>query len=213
MDPHSRKELFDEIFGSGMILPASAHLAQSAMEYKCLTGPQRTTLRSRFPGPSVEALETIVRYLIRQLPLEGSTRTHFTCLDLLAGDLDRIFLSVEKWYEAIPNGFVFDAERLVLEGAAVRPRDLLWRLDMAFVEAMSYEYPIPEMVGQALNAAIEETLMNGQFFGKDAIVYLRNLTSGPRVIPGPPLEKSEVVWNGPLPLEMALEAWREGEKR
>lgn len=205
-EPFKREALFDQVLELGEIIPATLRVARSEMNYECFTGPASVNLRSRFRNSgrhALEALEEMAVDIVDQLPEDGSKQTHFNCVDLLAGDLDRVFLSPGRWY-AVPNGFVFDAIELLEEGAAFRPVDLLGQLDRGLQEVSRGNYPNISEARYAIEAEIQDVLQSGQFFGAQAVRRLKSYVKSKKTL-------GELVWDGPLPLDLAIEGWKEGK--
>lgn len=205
-EPFKREALFDQVLELGEIIPATLRVARSEMEFECFNGPASVNLRSRFKDSgryALEALEEMAVDVIDQLPEEGTKQTHFNCVDLLAGDLDLVFLSPGRWY-AVPNGFVFDAMELLEEGAAFRPIDLLGQLDLGLKEVSQSNYPNVSEARYAIEAEIQDVLQNGQFFGSQAVRRLKSYIKSGKTL-------GELVWDGPLPLDLAIEGWKENK--
>ncbi len=206
-----RTRLFDAILKEGVILPANQRLARAVMEERCFskTKTRGMPLAGEFPdatGSAFQALKSLAREIVNTLPEEGSTDTKFTCLDLLAGDLNRVFLTVGRgWFGNIQNGFIFDAEELIRNGARVRDRDVLDDIHRAITKMMKRTYrSLPRAksaIRGAIRAAVAAHVSSGSRALGDIEICLEN----------PPCA-AELTWNGPLPLDHAVEAWREGER-
>lgn len=205
-EPWKREALFDQVLKLGEIVPATLRIARSEMNYECFNGPASVNLRSRFKDSgryALEALEEMAVDVIDQLPEDGSKQTHFNCVDLLAGDLDLVFLSIDRWYD-VHNGFVFDAVKLIKEGATFRPVDLLGQFDRGLQEISRGNYPNVSEARYAIEAEIQDVLSSGQFFGSQAIRRLKTYVKSKKTL-------GELVWDGPLPLDLAIEGWKENK--
>jgi len=102
-----RALLLDRILEEGFVSPATERVKRAEMEEECFGDAYVEPLDIRFQHASREglrALREMARDVIGRLPEEGTTHTLFNCVDLLAGDLGRIFLSLGNWYQGIPNG-------------------------------------------------------------------------------------------------------------
>ena len=128
--------------------------------------------------------------------------TGLFCGDFLAGDAFSVFLSTGWWgridENLTPNGFVFDAEDLIRRGAVVRG-DLL----------SSYDYTIPEAawlegsaasIRRQLERHLDELQKENELKGDAAITHLKK----------DPDEWEELVFRGPIDLDLAVEMWDNG---
>jgi len=203
--PAKRRAYLDGILALGEIVPAIKRVRRSEMQAECF-GAQGSNAIASFTAASREAkraLTQMAREKIALLPKDGTTHTMFNCMDLIAGDFERIFLSVGNWY-SWPNGFVFDAEELLMAGAGYRTRDLLGFYHFEVEHAAQFTY---DSVGDALREleqVIEDVREHQETTGRTAVTLLQNDCSGEDGCPG------EIVWPGALPLELAVETWRDG---
>lgn len=208
--PKERRAFMDQILQLGEIIPAVDRIQQHEMYNECFTKESQGghTVQSLSRGSSLEAIEAMAamaREKISLLPLVGSTHTMFNCLDLLAGDFERVFMSLGGWYSA-PTGFVFDAEELLMAGASYRPRDLLGYYGNRLEKAVGFTYDSVEDARRELDSVFESVRDDHESTGKEAITLLRADCGGGVTCPG------EIVWPGSLPLGLAIEMWREGRK-
>lgn len=202
--PEERSAFLDQILDLGEIIPAVDRVQRSEMRDECFGDSQGCQDIPSFTGSpkAIKALELIAEDKIAMLPERGSTRTMFNCLDLLAGDFERIFLSIGDWYN-FPSGFVFDAEELLKKGAAYRSTDLLSWYRYEVDAAVNRVYGSVKEARRGVEAAINKVLINRQSIGKEAVTLLR-ADCAPGKCPG------EIVWPGSLPLGLAIEMWSEG---
>ena len=204
--PAERRKFLNSILEIGEIVPAIERVERREMESECFGDSQGSQdIPSFHAGPEAKAALTLMaEEKLALLPMEGTTHTMFNCLDLIAGDFERVFLSVGDWYN-FPNGFVFDAEELIRAGAAYRPRDLLgyYREEVERVVRLTYD-SIEDAV-RFIEEAIQDVRDDYESTGKEALTLLRADCAG-EGCPG------EIVWPGPLPLGRAIEMWREGRK-
>lgn len=209
--PAQRKTFLDQILKIGEIIPAIERVQRREMYNECFTEEAqgahsvREISRGRFGPEAKEALTIMAQEKLSLLPEEGTTHTMFNCLDLIAGDFEQIFLSVKDWYN-FPNGFVFDAEALIADGAAYRPRDILGYYGAAVEEVGQFTYDSVEDARREIEEAIKQVRYDHESTGKEALTLLRADCSSKDGCPG------EIVWPGSLPLGLAIEMWREGRR-
>lgn len=204
MGSEHRMALLDVVLATGRILPAVDRLDRSEMAKECFD-EEDARLEDRFETATpraMQALKSVARGWIRRLPEEGSRHTNFTCVDLLAGDLDRVFLSIGEWQGSFATGLVFDAADLIRRGAEIRTTDLLDRLDWAIRNAVERTYRSQREAKDAIQAAVEHVLENRTVAGEPALYALADCVRYPGTC--------ELTWEGALPLDVAIEVWREG---
>lgn len=208
--PEQRKAFLKQVLDLGEIVPAIQRIQRQEMYNECFTeqsqgGHSVHELLPRDSGADAsEALILMVKEKVALLPEDGSTHTMFNCLDLLAGDFERVFLSVKDWYNS-PNGFVFDAEELLMAGARYRPRDLLGYYAQAVEGFVDLTYDSVEDARRELKRALANVRKSHEATGETGI-YLLRTDCAKEACPG------EVIWLGPLPLQLAIEMWREGRQ-
>lgn len=217
MSSEERAQLLNFILRVGTILPATHRVKRQEMVDECFeikfesTDPIYRKFKDATPK-AMKALEQMAREWVNRLPEEGTVHTLFTCTDLLAGDLDNIFLSVEGWHQAIDNGFVFDAEELLRNGAHFRYTDFLGRFSDAIEEAIKHDYPTVKEARWMIEGLLTGVLDDRATRGEEGIYDLRDCIAGAGDYEGARgCYKGEVVWTGPLSVDLATEIWREGE--
>lgn len=145
--------------------------------------------------------------------------TMLFCVDFLAGDFMNVFLTPGRFTNAAmarawpASGFAFDALELIRRGAEYRSEDLLFHfrnvvsqtLRSDFGEHGAYEF---------LKLGLEEAHRRA-LSGDDAIEALQIFRNTPHE-PSGRREKSwpanaEIVWRGPLPIDLATEFWVDKE--
>jgi hypothetical protein len=204
--------LFDKVFAEGKILPARARLTQSEMRRRCVHSAVKDFLgvegdlfkdcREKSPN-AWRAIGEILDEVVDTLPVEGESNTMFSCLDMLAGDLDRIFLSVERWFGNIENGFVFDAKDMIRNGAVVRHRDILDDIYRALGRVCERDFKTVSGARRAIEKAVSGAINKNTYHLTQAMEFLEDCVKRPPCI-------AELVWTGPLPIGAAIEAWRDG---
>lgn len=205
----------DEIMEVGELLPAIDRLDRDEMKAECFTGKNRgSTIRQKWPRATpiaLKALEEMAREKIRELPQSGLGRSLFNCADLLAGDLEVIFLRPGDWY-SVPNGFVFDAQELMEQGACFRPRDLLGEYVNALDVVVRQKYRSVARAREEIIAMIDLVKGEMQSCGPTAYKVLEACMKGDGICADRQNEDHELVWPGPLPLSMATEVWKNGKQ-
>lgn len=201
-------DLFDRILAEGVLWPASHRLSRAEMENRCFDPKhprgQPFTEEFRLADPNtLKALTEMAREVTRKLPADGDPHTKFTCLDLLAGDLGLIFMTVDRWFGNIQNGFVFDAEELIRHGAKVRDRDVMDDIHRAIAQVSHKEFKTVAGARRSMERAIHQAVSAHTLHGEAALEEIRYCTQNPPC-------SAELVWRGPLTLDAAAEAWRDG---
>lgn len=210
MEPEEYSKLLAHVMEIGEIVPASRRIARREMEEECFGKRQGIRLRDRFRRSTPEAIgamEKIAWKAVSELPEQGTSHTMFNCVDVLAGDLDRVFLSVKDWY-AIPNGLVFDAEQLLSMGAAFRPQDALTAVSRELEHLSKKEFDDEEEALSEIQESIREVVDFSSLYGHEARRALKQcLKIGKGECPG-----GEIVWDGRLPVDLAVEIWDDGKR-
>lgn len=207
MESSIRAALLNEILRIGAILPATARVKRREMWEECFTPESQTfPLYARFnraTPKALAALQALASEVVSRLPEEGATHTLFNCVDVLAGDLDRVFLAVGAWFGPFANGFVFDAGQLISAGARVRLSDLFHDFNQAIRRASRQSYRSTAAATRAIQGAIERVLDERTLEDEPAILALHDCAKRPGTC--------ELTWDGPLPINLAVEVWREGK--
>jgi hypothetical protein len=206
--PDELSEVLEDVIDAGRIEPASQRLDRHEMEAECFTAPERgATLKQRFEDASPQvmaALEAIAREKIRELPESGVTQSLFNCLDLIGGDLERVFLMPGGWY-SVPNGFVFDAEELLMRGGKFRKDDLLGGYAAVIEGASEERLRSVAAAKRYIERELKDIHTYFEYTGHEGVEEMRQTLRHPS-----PGARPEIVWSGSLPLKMAKEAWRNG---
>ncbi len=214
MEPAERSELLARVIKIGSLLPATQRVRRAEMEDECFGDSESAVpLHLRFEmanETTLAALRQMAREWVRQLPENGTSHTMFTCADILAGDMDRIFMSIGNWY-GVDTGFVFDAEELIGKGAAFRPQDMLGPLDYHLENISKRKFDSILQARASIESVIEGVLFEYSHHGRQALSELRKCQakSGKKYKEWG-CTKAEIVWDGPLPLGLSIEAWDNG---
>lgn len=194
-----------EVLQAGKLEPASTRMDRNEMEIECFTGKDRgSTINQKFPRANAktkQALRELAEEKISKLPVGGMTHGLFNCLDLLAGDLELIFLRPGSWY-SFDNGFVFDAEKLLKQGARFRKDDLLGGYRAAIEGVIRSKHESVEIAKEDIELEIGAIQDHFQSTGRTAV---RSLKEGFG-------DRAEIVWRGDLSLDLAIEVWEEGKR-
>lgn len=181
----------------------------------------------------LEAFKRVIRDQIRNLGRWHGVMPHTTlhCEDIVAGDLNNLFFSAGDWPEnvrkfwklhrhkgpkSIKNGFVFDAFELIAIGGRLRFMDFGFFYELLLgvvLPGMFVQEKFAEWVGRgspstvteaiAILDSIQNKMMSMESLGDEAM----NALLAGRVEPG----TSEIVFDGQLSIDHAIEIWREGE--
>ena len=135
-------------------------------------------------------------------------KSGFECEDVLAGDAECVFLAMGGWFSRRgESGFVFDAESMVNWGATVRPADLLGHYTRLVQEVLANpDWRSPADAREAIIRGLQEIRTRNELSGSGALQFLRENSRA--VLPG--RTESEIVWQGPLPVDLAVEIWKNG---
>lgn len=209
MEPAERAQLFDEILQAGVILPADRRVARGEMEARCFDpkGVRGFPIPVNFPDATTrafQALEAMAREAIATLPEDGTAHTMFTCIDLLAGDLSRVFLTVGRgWFGNIQNGFIFDVQDILQRGARYRDRDIMDDVYMAIQKTSKRDFTSVSGAKRSIQMAIRKAVQYHMSTGQAALEEVEICIQNPPCV-------AELTWEGPLPLDYAIEGWQEG---
>jgi len=224
----ARGAIFDVIVETGAIFPAIFHVERDKMDAQCYRHVTRS-IRAKFLKADPRAWKAMVQIIdaaLDRLPEEGHRQTRFTCVDVLAGDLDRVFLGL-KWRKLVPNGFVFNAEELLQKGARYRPIDLIQDFHETIKETVLKAYKTVPAAKRALTAALDRHLEQQTYTGDegvhalyecvaDAFNTFHQLEENGRASDQEAAiwgcAEAEFVWDGPLPLDLAIEGWRNSKR-
>lgn len=211
--------VLETVLAQGKIEPASKRIDRGEMEAECFTGKERdATIEQRYEdaNPTVmKALKAIAKDKIKKLPKKGLIQSLFNCLDLIAGDLDLVFLRPGDWY-SVQNGFVFDAEELLMKGGRFRPMDLLGNYDQVIQHivdrARFVGFASVEQARKEIEEALRDEREARELTGQPGIYDLHDCMEGGGDYPDNNHCNGEIVWPGALPLDLAIEVWHAGKE-
>lgn len=211
------------------ILPSSERVDPSIFMWDCQNTMNeiRAEIESEGLIGDENALEALYDWMEQELhsleewqrqvgPEETHRETQFMCMDLLAGDLDRVFLSIGDWVhwapQEDPSGFVFDAEELIRDGAGIRASDLSLPYMDALKRVLTKRWKLRENAREVLETELHAVMKANTLHKNDALKWLR--AAGPSIARTARHEggRAELVWEGSLPLKLATEVWSEGRR-
>ena len=209
------------------ILPSSERVDPSIFMWDCQNTMNEIRREIEFGGQVADenALEALYDWADQEVQsLEewqreiGAEETHretqFYCIDLLAGDLDRVFLSVGNWVHWAPShtGFVFDAEELIGRGGGLRTTDLSLAYGVALQEVLMKRWRSREEAREAFEREFRKVVKTNTALKKEAKDWLRMSSRSLTQAALPEGGRAELVWEGSLPLKLAIEVWDEGRR-
>lgn len=210
--------ILDQIASDGQILPAAMRLDPEVIRTQCLEPLENAS------GPGAEAVKELVEEAVEfysQYRGEAS-RTGLLCEDLLAGDGGRIFLSPGNWAESTralgwpASGFAFDAEALIEQGARFREDDLGSKFKSLLLDVLQNS-PSKEEGKENFLEGVRRILDRYEVGGQGALDKIQAY----KILPGQeefhPYERrqsgwarhAEIVWEGPLGLDLIVETWKD----
>lgn len=226
----SSNSALKSIMDAGQIVPAAYRLDPDRITDLCKEdmGPG---LDMASPGGKAisDLTEEAVAYfgdMQRGLHAEKTRATALKCVDILSGDAGRVFLSPGTWSEAGRglgwplSGFVFDAEVLVEGGAVLRKRDFFSHYqrvlrDLLENKSIQSADEAKELFLSGIQAIHGKQLRDGA--AADAIRRYEVPDDKGHLKPyelqrdlGWSVQE-ELVWGGPLPLDLAIEIWQDDE--
>jgi hypothetical protein len=205
----------DEVLAVGRLIPAADRIDRLEMDAECFGDTDRgSTVRQKWPKATLHAmaaLEEIAREKVNKFPRTDVTQTLLNCVDVMAGDHELIFLRPGNWY-AVPNGLVFDARALLDRGARFRPRDLLGEYVAAIDVVVRQKYPSLRAARREIQAMIDLVKGEMEYKGPEAYKVLEACLKGKGVCKDRPSYDQEIVWKGFLPVDWAVEVWKNGKR-
>jgi hypothetical protein len=219
-----------QVLREGVIYPGIRRINPEALQTLCFSGDSEEGMPALYDqfigdyggdGPQKIAWDALVGLVedsverVKSIQrsegwVPSQARTQFMCLDLLAGDLGRVFFSIWNWAWWVPKGdetgFVFDAEDLIRRGACVRPHDLLKRYTMDVIDQLARKFMSRERAARGIMQAIRKAQRDGQWCGDEATEFLHGKDSGSAedkaMVSG---SRAELVFTGPVKLEWAID--------
>jgi len=216
-----------QVLHQGEILPSSERVDPSVFMWDCQNTmneirreikfndlePNENTFAALYDwaDQEVQSLEEWQR----EIGVEETHRqTEFYCIDLLAGDLDRVFLSVGNWVRWAPShtGFVFDAEELVRKGGGIRTADLALAYIAALQGVLMKQWESQKNAREAFERVLQKVVRANTARKEEAKEWLHMSSRSLTKAALPEGGRAELVWEGSLPLKLATEVWREGRR-
>lgn len=204
------KSGFPSVLEKGYLTPAVERLSPGFFRERC-SGYLQDVLRDPDLRPSsisVQAIERLMEDRIEELSEQSQadfSQREFSqlgCIDLMAGDHESVFLQVGRWVDwggdLRPTGFSFDTADLIREGAILREKDLAPLYWYGLNKFLAKSWEDPDQAKEALVQVFADIQRDHELRGKAAIKALPKL--GPR-------KASELLWNGRLPISLAVESF------
>jgi hypothetical protein len=148
--------------------------------------------------------------------------SNFLTSDLLAGDMNCVFLAPLTWYGLCSdygNGIVFDAEELIRSGAGLRGDDIAKHYRLAILDTLASEWQSQDEAEKFLLRSLYEVKAKYELHGESAIRLLTKLdrewrrrVSREKRTGGVVLLEAELTWCGRLSIRDAVEVWKNGKK-
>jgi len=215
-----RPTAFNDALSDGFISPASMKVRPFVWIEICKDFLLREIyVDAAWKGQSdmnaIRAIEELVKERVvdisHRVPWRAAQRSSdSTCPDMLAGDMDVVFLSLWNWVphgRIRPHGFIFDAEVLADRGGALRRRDLEKDYMDALKRVVSGTWESIDEAKEGIARALEQVRENGEVRGTDAIREMAALeAAGARNQAQEQGGSIKFVWPGPLPLDYVIEA-------
>jgi hypothetical protein len=217
---------FHEILKAGALLPAVYRAHPEAVVEACTQEMNKIVEASMTPARAgvTRILEERVDQIEAIQEQEGITPipnpdSMLWCADLAGGDFQRVFLTPgvfvgDSAARGWPlTGFAFDAEELIQKGAEYRREDFLSDFRFALRKVLESDLSEEEAYAQAsqnIDLVLDQAL-DGET-ALEAIQIYDDPSKDPREHPKYDWpSRSEVVWTGPLPLDLAVEFWLNGK--
>lgn len=199
------EDAMKRILMDGKLVPATERIDPLVSRLRC--GDFMATAQGRAEAHpySFDSLEDLLDERIEEIDSSNvpalertGSETQFHCVDLLAGDLENIFMSVRDWPEWLQdpaNGFTFDAAFLIKKGARMRPFDLLDDYESAIWEALVLDRGQNISDFKRIFRSIQK---KNELSGRRALESIKDSYRG------------ELVFRGEIPVNWAQEIWKEG---
>lgn len=207
------KEAFKEISESGEIIPATDRLNTEIFHEKCAS--EMENLAYQLKGKLVDpiAWKGLFRLIADRIDhfyslSPGSLHmfTQLGCIDLLAMDVENVFLQVGEWpmwAGENPTGFVFDAADLIQRGAFFREKDLAPSYWAGLQKIVMKKFETVDGAKDAIISMFVDIQEKYDKAGADAFKALRKKSRRS--------EPPELLWHGRLPVAHAIDWLYEGE--
>jgi hypothetical protein len=219
-------KFMNDVLDDGVLLPASERLTRGDYQRECRNGYLTYVSQAKNPDPlAAEALWSLIEERLDLLRPGKATgvQSSFLTSDVLAGDMDCIFLAPFDWYGLCGeygSGFVFDAEKLIRSGAGLREDDIARYYRYAILDVLESRWHLQVHAEKALLRDLYEVKAQRELRGKAALAALEVLdrewrgrvAKGKRTGKPVALLNAEMTWCGRLNIDDAIEIWKD-EKR
>lgn len=217
----SSNSVYEEILDAGAILPAAFRVDPDQAIEICQReldgiGHQNHEARRGLERLIDERVSEIASIQARDgIRPSKTSPTMLFCVDFLAGDFMNVFLTPGGFTNAAMarawpvTGFAFDALELIRRGAEYRSEDLLFHFRNVVSQALRSdfgEYGAYEFLKLGLEEEHRKALNDNDAL--EALQAFENTSHNPtghREKHWP--ANAEVVWRGPLPIDLAKEFW------
>lgn len=208
---------FPKILDTGLITPAIERVSPGFFRDKCVDEFENIKSIARASSYDLNPVALRAAERLAEDRIEDLTQwsrgdfsreefSQFGCIDLMAGDIESVFLQVGDWVHwggsDRPTGFVFDAEYLIRQGAVLREKDLAPLYWDGLNKFLQEDWGDIDAAEDHLLQAFVDIQRAHESRGKAAIKALKKL--GRRV-------NAELLWNDRLPVALAVESVLEGQ--
>lgn len=210
----------DAAIQEGVIMPPAMRIHPSGMAELCSElwdRLRRAESEKAISSEAVSAILSMVESRVGEIEKKAHLESRpnepfansFGCWDVVSGDAWRVILSLGGWRVTAPldtekNGFVFDVDSLIDAGAYYRAETFYDEMIERLMK-LGNRKPSANDWGRNL---IEKVAKDSTLRGDDAKLYIRDYSRSHHGWPA----RGDIVWDGPLPIVLAIEAWSNGER-
>lgn len=202
------KKAFQKVVEVGYLTPAIERMSPEFFMGRCAEYIRKTMREIDVNPVCVQAIEHLIGDRIRDLcdwsradSLQGEF-SQLGCIDFMAKDHESVFLQVGRWIDwgsdQRPTGFSFDAVGLIREGAVFREKDLAPLYWNAVNKFLDQDWKDIDRAQSALAQAFTDVQRAHESRGDSAVKAVKAI--GRR-------GASELLWNGRLPVSLAVESF------
>lgn len=206
------KRAFRKVLGVGHLTPAIERLHPNVFTESCerqisnlgdlLEGKRLDPIGMKvLKNLSSKMIDDLSRWQEESGIEASSEHTQLGCVDFLAKDVENVFLQVGRWPDwgsISPAGFVFNSEDLVERGATFRRRDLAPLYWSGLQKIMTRKFKDVGSAQKAITSMFLEIQRENDLIGSAALKALKER---------PGRQPAELLWNGRLPIELAVESF------